>query len=62
MAQVSRRPVTTEAGARSRANRVEFLVDKVTLGQFLLLVLRFYPVNIIPPWLSMLIYDLGNEQ
>jgi hypothetical protein len=23
---------------------------------------EFYPVDIIPPWFSMLIYDLGDEQ
>jgi hypothetical protein len=35
---------------------VEFLVDKVALGQLLLRVFRLSPVNIIPPWLSILIY------
>jgi hypothetical protein len=43
MAQaVSRRPLTAEA-------RVGFVVDKVALGQVFPLVLRFSPVNFIPP-------------
>jgi hypothetical protein len=31
----------------------------LTLGQVFIRVLMFSPVNIIPPWLSMLIYRLG---
>jgi hypothetical protein len=34
---------------------VGFVVDKVALGQVFLRVLRFSPVNIIPPSLSKLI-------
>jgi hypothetical protein len=34
---------------------VGFVVDKVALGEVFLRVLRFFPVDIIPPWLSMLI-------
>jgi hypothetical protein len=34
---------------------VGFVVDKVALGQVFLWVLRFFPVNIIPPSLSKLI-------
>jgi hypothetical protein len=47
MAQaISRRPLTAEA----RSVRVEFVVDKVALGQvFSPRVLRFSPVNFIPP-------------
>jgi hypothetical protein len=41
---------------------VEFVVDKVALGQVFLRVLLFSPVNIVPPWLSTLIYHLGDEQ
>jgi hypothetical protein len=40
---------------------VGFVLDKVTLGQVFLRVLRFSPVNIIPP-LSILIHHPGNEQ
>jgi hypothetical protein len=54
---VSRRRLNTEAGSV----RVGFVVDKVALGQVFLRLLRFSPVNIIPPWLSMFIYHLGDE-
>jgi hypothetical protein len=37
---------------------VGFVVDKVALGQVFLRVLRLSRVNIIPPWLSILIYHL----
>jgi hypothetical protein len=43
---VSRRPLT----AAARVNLVGFVVNKVALGQVFLRVLRFFPVNIIPPW------------
>jgi hypothetical protein len=35
--------------------RVGHVVDKVALGQV-------FPVNIIPPWLSILVYRLGDEK
>jgi hypothetical protein len=38
-----------------------FVVDKVALGQVSLLVLRVYPVDVIPPYLSILIYHLRDE-
>jgi hypothetical protein len=41
---------------------VGFVVDKVALGQFFLKGFRISPVNIIPQWLSMLMYLLGDEQ
>jgi hypothetical protein len=40
---------------------VGFLVDKVALGKVFLRVLRFSPVNIIPPSFSELIYRPGDE-
>jgi hypothetical protein len=40
---------------------VGFVVDKVALGQVYLGVLRFAPVNIIPPWFLMIICHLGDE-
>jgi hypothetical protein len=50
MAQaVSRRPLTAVAWVRVQVNPVGFVVDKVALGQVVLRVLRFSPVNIIPP-------------
>jgi hypothetical protein len=39
-----------------------FVVGCVALGQFSLRVLLFYPVNIIPPWLSVLEGLLADEQ
>jgi hypothetical protein len=51
MAQaVCRWPVITAAWVRAQVNPVGFVVDKVALGQVFLRVLRFSPVNIIPPW------------
>jgi hypothetical protein len=43
---VSRRPLP----AAARVNPLGFVVDKVAPGQVFLRVLRFSPVNIIPPW------------
>jgi hypothetical protein len=37
-------------------------VDKIAVGQVFLPVLRFISVNIIPPWLSILMSHLGDEQ
>jgi hypothetical protein len=37
------------------------MVDKLAMGEGLLRVLVF-PVNIIPPWLSILIYLPGDEK
>jgi hypothetical protein len=50
---VSRRPVTAETGFSPRAVHVEFVMDKVALGQVSLRVLRFFPVSIIPPLLHI---------
>jgi hypothetical protein len=36
-----------------------YVVDKVALAKVFLRVPRFSPVNIIPPWFSILIYHLG---
>jgi hypothetical protein len=46
---------------KSYTIHVEFVVDKVAQGQIFLRVLRFSPVNIIPPSFSLLIYHPGNE-
>jgi hypothetical protein len=43
-------------GFAPRSLHVGFVVDKVALGQVFLRVLRLSRVNIIPPWLSILIY------
>jgi hypothetical protein len=42
--------------------RVGFVVDKAALGQAFLRVIRFFPISIIPPWLSTLIHNLSDEQ
>jgi hypothetical protein len=42
--------------------QVGFVVDNAALGQVFLRVLRFSPVNIIPPWLYIFIYHLGDKQ
>jgi len=39
------------AGVRTTPVHVRVLVDKVALGRVFLLVLRLYPVSIIPPML-----------
>jgi hypothetical protein len=39
-----------------------FVADTVALGQFFFQVLRFSPVNIIPPTLSILMYHVGDEE
>jgi hypothetical protein len=41
---------------------VEIFVDKLALGQHSLRVIRFSPVSIIPPLVSMLIYYLKDDQ
>jgi hypothetical protein len=41
---------------------VGFMVDEVALGEVFLRVLLFFPVNIIPPSFSVLIYHPGDEQ
>jgi hypothetical protein len=40
---------------------VGFVVEKVSLEQAFIRVLGFWPVN-IPPWLSILMYHMGDEQ
>jgi hypothetical protein len=52
---VSQRPLTAEAQVHAGSIHVGFVVDKVALGYVFLRVLRFFPVNIIPPSLSKLI-------
>jgi hypothetical protein len=41
---------------------VESVVDKVSLVHILLQVLQFSLINIIPLWLSILMYHMGDEQ
>jgi hypothetical protein len=61
MAQaVRRRPLTAEAGFVPESIHVEFLVDKVALGQVFLRVLRFSPVHISYHCHSPNSYNLWN--
>jgi hypothetical protein len=59
MAQaVSRRPLTEQARESPRG----IAVAKVALGQVLSEFFGFPPASIIPSWLSIRIYHLGDEQ
>jgi hypothetical protein len=49
-------------GFEPRSIHVGFVVEKVALGQVFLRVLRFSPVNIIPPSLSNSYHHQGDEQ
>jgi hypothetical protein len=51
------RPLSAEAQVRARD--MGFVVVKVEMGQVNLRVLRFYPVSIIPQYLSVLISSGG---
>jgi hypothetical protein len=42
--------------------RMGFVVQKVALGQAFLQVLWFSTASVIPPWLFILTYHLGDEQ
>jgi hypothetical protein len=62
MAQVvTRRPLTAVARFRARVSQCGICVDQVTVEQVFLRVFRFYPINIIPPWLCILIYIIGQS-
>jgi hypothetical protein len=50
------------SGFASGSVRLEFVMDKVALGQVFLRLIWFSFVNIIPPWFSILRYHLGDEQ
>jgi hypothetical protein len=56
---VSRRPLTAEARVHARASPRGICGDIVALGQVFLRFLRFSPVNVSPPWLSILIIIWG---
>jgi hypothetical protein len=61
MAQaVSRRYLIVEARVRTCSVHGGFVMDRVALGQIYLRVLWFYPVNIIPPFLFILMYHRGG--
>jgi hypothetical protein len=61
MAQVvSRWPLTADTWVHALVSPCGFVVDEVALGQGFLRVLPFSPVNIVPPWLSILMYHLDD--
>jgi hypothetical protein len=63
MAQaVSRQPLTTEAWVRTQVGSCGICDGQSGTGHVSLRVFRFSPVTIIPPWLSMLIYNVRDEQ
>jgi hypothetical protein len=59
---VSRRPVAAKAMFAVGSLRVGFVVDKVALGQVFIRILLVFPLSITPPWLSVLIYHMRDEQ
>jgi hypothetical protein len=59
---VSHLSPTVKAWVRAWESPCGFVVDNKALGQISVRVLRFSPVNIIPAWLSMRIYELSGEQ
>jgi hypothetical protein len=62
MAQaVSRRPLTAEARVRARVSICGICGQRGT-GTGFSPNISVFPVNIILPWLSILIYHLGDEQ
>jgi hypothetical protein len=63
MAQVvSCRPRTTEAGVPARVSPCGICGGKVALRQVLPRSLRFSPVNIFSPWLSIFMNHLGMKK
>jgi hypothetical protein len=55
-------PLTVETWLHVWVSPYGICGGKVALGQVFLQVLQFSPISIIPPWLSILIYHLGDEQ
>jgi hypothetical protein len=63
MAQaVSRRPLIAEARVCARVSSCGVYGGQSGTETVFLEFVGFHPVSIIPPWLSMLICHLGNEQ
>jgi hypothetical protein len=59
---VSRWNLTAEALVRTESVPLGFVADKVALGEVPIRVLRFVPVNMFPPWFSILIYHLVDDR
>jgi hypothetical protein len=63
MAQaVSRRPLTAEGRVLTLVRPCGICGGQSGTGILFPRVFQFLPANIIPPWLSMLLYHLGDEQ
>jgi len=63
MAQiVNHQPLTTEARVHAQVSPRGICAAKSGSGTGFSLTCSVFAVNTIPPWLSILIYHLGNEQ
>jgi hypothetical protein len=58
---VTRLPHTAETRFLTLFSPCEICGDKVAVGQGFFRVFRVFPVSIIPPWLSVVIYSLMDE-
>jgi hypothetical protein len=56
------RPLTAEARVRARDSPCGIVVYKLALELVFIRALRVVPVSIIPPWLSILVDHLADEQ
>jgi hypothetical protein len=62
MAQVvGRQPLTTETGVCTRVSPCGICGGQSSTGTGFTLSSGFYPINIIPSWLSKLIYHVGKN-
>jgi hypothetical protein len=59
---ISRRPLTAETRVHARVSSCGICGGQIVTGTGFLRVLRFSLVNVIPPWLSRIVYHLGHEQ
>jgi hypothetical protein len=57
---VSRRPLTTETQVRARMSRIWIRVEQNGTGTDISPSSSVFPVNIIPPWISILVYHRGD--
>jgi hypothetical protein len=60
--EVSYPSVTAEVRVRARINLCGICGGQTDIGTGFSPISSLFPVNIIPPWLSTLIYHLEDEQ